>query len=158
MDNQLEFGFLEEKIPEETTVAELQALIKLLVEKREEIDEQKKVLSALNVVKDELEARVEKILEAQQLLKFHAGSHTVSISERSTYTFPKDPENAEMTRQYLIDNGMVSMLQVNSATWNAFMNSRKKECEERGEPEQNALIPGVDGPTKMTILSLRKGK
>lgn len=155
MDN---MNFFEEKPLSEVSVAELQAMVKELFEKRKEVEELEEVVKEKNAYVDGLKQKVLSILEAHNQDNFQvSGVGSVYRSTKMQVSYPKDPEQAAKFRQYLIDNGMESMLTLNHQTLNAFYKSKVSEAESQGLPIDNVL-PGISEPSVFVTIGMRKGK
>lgn len=158
MDEQLEFDFLAEKVPSSTTLSELQGSVEAMAKKRKEVAEQKIVLDNLNKELEALENSIKEILEAHNLSKFASDSGTVYVSNRYGVSFPKDPEKAQIFREYLKEQGMEGALTLNHQTLNSFVKTLLQNAEERGQAIAEVLPPGLDAPTVTQTLGFRKGK
>ena len=100
---------------------------------------------------------MQSILEATGRLKHETpGAGAISMVTKYQVNFPKDHEAAAQFRQYLMDNGMDSMLTMNHQTLNAFFKSKLEEAGEGADPSQ--VLPGIGTPEQRITLSMRKGK
>jgi hypothetical protein len=153
-----DMNFYEEKELSDVSVSELQEMIKVLFEKRKTVEDQEKITKELNAEVDALKQKVLGILEAHNLDNFNAsGVGSVYRTAKMQVSYPKDPEQAAKFRQYLIDNGMESMLTLNHQTLNAFYKSKVSEAESQGLPIADVL-PGVGEPSVYVTIGMRKGK
>jgi predicted RNase H-like nuclease (RuvC/YqgF family) len=150
------FGF-EEKPLNLTTIQELDSMVKTMFEKRAEVERLEDQASDLNKEVEKLKAKVMSILEATGRLNHDTpGVGKVTAVTKYQVSFPKDEENASKFRQYLLDNGMDSMLTLNHQTLNAFYKSKLEEAGEGADP--TSVLPGIGNPEARVTLSMRKGK
>ena len=154
--DEFNFGFSEKPL-NETTIAELDALVKRTFEVRAEYEKLKDEASEKHSLLESLQAQVQSILEATGRLKHETpGAGAISMVTKYQVNFPKDHEAAAQFRQYLMDNGMDSMLTMNHQTLNAFFKSKLEEAGEGADPSQ--VLPGIGTPEQRITLSMRKGK
>ena len=150
------FGFSEKPL-DQTTIQELDALVKRTFEVRAEHDALKDQAAEKHNELEMLQAKVQSILEATGRLNHDTpGVGKISMVTKYQVAFPKGEEEAAKFRQYLMDNGMESMLTMNHQTLNAFFKSKLEEAGEGADPSQ--VLPGIGAPEQRITLSMRKGK
>ena len=102
-----------------------------------------------------MQAKVQSVLEATGRLNHECpGVGKISMVTKYQVSYPKDPESAAQFRQYLVDNGMESMLTMNHQTLNGFFKSKLDELGEGADPTK--VLPGVGAPEQRVTLSMRK--
>lgn len=156
MNEEFNFGF-EEKPLDQTTIQELDNMVKKCFELRAEYETLKDQASEKHGEYEAMQAKVQSVLEATGRLKHETpGAGTISMVTKYQVSFPKDAENAAKFRQYLMDNGMDSMLTMNHQTLNGFYKSKLEEAGEGADPSN--VLPGIDSAEARVTLSMRKGK
>lgn len=154
--DEFNFGFSEKPL-DQTTIQELDAMVKLLFEKRAEYEDLEEQASEKNKEVEALKSKVMNILEATGRLNHETpGAGKISTVTKYQVSFPKDEVGAAKFRQYLVDNGMESMLTMNHMTLNAFFKSKLEEAGESADP--SSVLPGIGQPEARITLSMRKGK
>ena len=154
MEN-FDFGF--EKPMEETTIQELDAMVKKMFEMRAEAERLESEASEINKQVEGIKLKVMNILEATGRLNHETpGAGKVYTQTKYQVSFPKDEESANRFRTYLMENGMDSMLTMNHQTLNAFFKSKLEEAGEGADPSQ--VLPGVGAPEQRVVLAMKKGK
>lgn len=158
-EDHLSFGF-EEKPLDQTTIQELDALVKQMFDKRAEVERLEKEASEMNGQVELLKARVMGILEATGRLNHETpGCGKIYTQTKYQVSFPKDQESADLFRGYLMENGMDSMLTMNHQTLNAFFKSKVEEIEQGGgTPDLRQILPGIGEPDKRVVLAMKRGK
>ena len=152
----MNFGFSEKPL-DQTTIQELDAMVKKCFELRAEYEELKDKASEKHGEYETMQAKVQSILEATGRLNHNTpGAGTISMKTQYTVAFPKDSEKAAEFRKYLVDNGLDSMLTMNHQSLNAFFKSKLEEAGEGADPSQ--VLPGIGAPEQRITLSMRKGK
>lgn len=153
----MEFEFLQEKELSTTTIQELDAMVKKMFALRDEADELESKAKELKAECEEIKFKVMKVLEATNRSNHETpGAGKVYTQTKYSVTFPKDPEKAAQFRQYVLDNGLDSMLTVNHQTLNSFY---KQELERLGESADPASVfPGVGAPEQHVVLAMKRGK
>ena len=150
----ISFGF-EEKPLDQTTIAELDGMVKKCFELRAEYEALKDQASDKHAEFEAMQAKVQSILEATGRLNHECpGVGKISMVTKYHVSFPKDPDAAAEFRQYLMDNGMDSMLTMNHQTLNGFYKSKLEELGEGADPTR--VLPGVGAPEQRVTLSMRK--
>lgn len=150
-----DFGFT--KPLNETTITELDALIKALFEKRREAEELENKAKDLNAQAEGLKNQVMEILEATGRTKHETpGFGQVYTQTKYQVSFPKDHENAEKFRAYLRETGMESVLTMNHQSLNAFFKEKLEEAGEGADPR--GILPGIAEPQTRVVLAMKKGK
>lgn len=154
--DEFNFGF-EEKSLDQTTIAELDGMVKKCFELRAEYEALKDQSSEKYGEYEAMQAKVQSVLEATGRLKHETpGAGTISMKTQYNVAFPKDSERAAEFRKYLVDNGLDSMLTMNHQSLNAFYKSKLEEAGEGADPSQ--VLPGIGAPEQRVTLSMRKGK
>lgn len=152
----MDFGFAEKPL-DQTTIAELDGMVKKCFELRAEYEALKEKSSEKYGEYEAMQAKVQSILEATGRLNHSTpGAGTISMKTQYTISFPKDSEKAAEFRKYLVDNGLDSMLTMNHQSLNAFYKSKLEEAGEGADPSQ--VLPGIGAPEQRITLSMRKGK
>ena len=152
----MDFGFAEKPL-DQTTIAELDGMVKKCFELRAEYESLKEKSSEKYGEYEAMLAKVQSILEATGRLNHSTpGAGTISMKTQYTISFPKDSEKAAEFRKYLVDNGLDSMLTMNHQSLNAFYKSKLEEAGEGADPSQ--VLPGIGVPEQRITLSMRKGK
>jgi hypothetical protein len=153
-----EFSFgLEEKELSSTTIQELDAIVKDMFAKRDEAERLESEASELNKQVEALKAKVMSILEATGRMNHETpGAGKVYTQTKYQVSFPKEQEQADLFRSYLIENGMDSMLTMNHMTLNAFFKSKLEEAGENADPSR--VLPGIGAPEQRIILAMKRGK
>lgn len=150
----LTFGF-EEKPLDQTTIQELDNMVKKCFDLRAEYEAIKDQASAKHEEYEAMQAKVQSILEATGRLNHECpGVGKISMVTKYQVSFPKDPNDAAEFRAYLMENGMDSMLTMNHQTLNAFYKSALEELGEGADPTK--VLPGVGAPEQRVTLSMRK--
>ena len=120
----------------------------------EALEDQAKEISA---EVEAIKAKVMSILEATGRLNHETpGAGKVYSQTKYQVSYPKDGEDAAKFRQYLMDNGMESMLTMNHMTLNAFFKSKLEEAGEGADPSK--VLPGIGSPEARVVLAMKKGK
>lgn len=154
--DEFNFGF-EEKPLDQTTIQELDNMVKKCFELRAEYEALKDQASEKHGEYEAMQAKVQNVLEATGRLNHSTpGAGTISMKTQYTISFPKDSEKAAEFRKYLVDNGLDSMLTMNHQSLNAFYKSKLEEAGEGADPSQ--VLPGIGAPEQRITLSMRKGK
>jgi uncharacterized protein (DUF885 family) len=152
----MNFGF-EEKPLDQTTIQELDAMVKKCFELRAEYEALKQQASDKHSEYETMQYKVQNILEATGRLNHNTpGAGTISMVTKYQVSFPKDEESARRFRQYLVIHGMENMLTMNHQTLNAFYKSKLEELGEGADPAR--VLPGVGAPEQRVTISMRKGK
>lgn len=153
---ELNFGF-EEKPLDQTTIQELDAMVKKCFELRAEYESLKDQASEKHGEYECMQAKVQSILEATGRLNHETpGAGKISLVTKYQVSFPKDAESAAIFRQYLVDNGLDSMLTMNHQTLNGFYKSKLEELGDGADPTK--VLPGIETPEARVTVSMRKGK
>lgn len=153
---ELNFGF-EEKPLDQTTLSEIDAMVKKCFELRAEYDALKDQASEKHGEYEAMQAKIQSILEATGRLNHETpGAGKISLVTKYQVSFPKDSENAAKFRQYLVDNGLDSMLTMNHQTLNGFFKSKLEELGDGADPTK--VLPGIEAPEARVTVSMRKGK
>ena len=152
----MNFGFSEKPL-DQTTIAELDGMVRECFRLRAEYEALKDQASEKNGEYEIMQAKVQSILEATGRLNHSTpGAGTISMVTKYQVSFPKDAEKAAAFRKYLLDNGLDAMLTMNHPSLNAFFKSKLEEAGESANPSQ--VLPGIDNPEQRITLSMRKGK
>jgi hypothetical protein len=152
----MNFGFSEKPL-DQTTIAELDGMVRECFRLRAEYEALKDQASEKNGEYETMQAKVQSILEATGRLNHSTpGAGTISMVTKYQVSFPKDEENASKFRQYLIDNGMESYLIMNYQTLNGLYKSKKDELGDGADPTK--VLPGIETPEARVTVSMRKGK
>lgn len=152
----LTFGF-EEKPLDQTTIHELDAMVKQCFELRVEYEDLKDQASKKHDELEALQAKVQSVLEATGRLHHDSpGAGRISIVTKYQVSFPKEEEAARAFRSYLMDNGMETMLTMNHQTLNGFFKSKLEEAGDGADPSK--VLPGIGSPEARVTVSMRKGK
>lgn len=153
----MEFEFLQEKELSATTIQELDAMVKKMFALRDEADELESKAKELKSECEMVKHKVMEILEATNRTNHETpGAGKVYTQTKYQVTFPKEPEKAAQFRQYILDNGLDSMLTVNHQTLNSFY---KQELERLGEAaDPSSVLPGVGAPEQHVVLAMKRGK
>lgn len=155
MEN-ISFGF-EEKPLDQTTIAELDNLVKQCFQLRAEYEALKDQSSEKHGEYEALQAKIQNILEATGRLSHETpGAGRISLVTKYQVSYPKDSEKAAQFRQYLTDNGLESMLTMNHQSLNGFFKSKLDELGDGVDPTK--VLPGIDAPEARVSVSMRKGK
>lgn len=154
-----QFNFFEEKTLTDVSVAELQAMVRLLADYRVLEQEAKDAYSRKAEQVTELEQKVLSVLEAHNMKNFNVdGVGTVYASEKFQVSYPKDPVKAAQFRAFCLSNGFENMLTVNHQTLNSQFKARKEELELQGLlREVSDVFPGVEEPKVYRTIGFRKG-
>jgi predicted nuclease with TOPRIM domain len=154
--DEFNFGF-EEKPLDQTTIQELDTMVKQCFALRAEYDELKDKASEKHSEYEALQAKIQNILEATGRLNHETpGAGKITLVTKSQVSFPKDEVNAAKLRQYLLDNGMDSMLTMNHQSLNGFFKSKLEELGDGADPTK--VLPGIESPEARVTVSMRKGK
>lgn len=154
--DEMNFGF-EEKPLDQTTIQELDAMVKRCFELRTEYETLKDQSAEKYHELEAMQAKIQSVLEATGRLKHDTpGAGSISMKTQYAISFPKDSERAAEFRKYLMDNGLDSMLTMNHQSLNAFYKSKLEEAGEGADPSQ--VLPGIGAPEQRVTLSMRKGK
>lgn len=154
--DELNFGF-EEKPLDQTTLAEIDAMVKRCFELRSEYEALKDQASEKHGEYEAMQMKIQNILEATGRLNHETpGAGKISLVTKYQVSFPKDGENAAKFRQYLVDNGLDSMLTMNHQTLNGFFKSKLDELGDGADPTK--VLPGIEAPEARVTVSMRKGK
>lgn len=154
--DELNFGFSEKPL-NETTIQELDAMVKKCFELRSEYEALKDAASQKHDEYEIMQFKIQNILEATGRLNHNTpGAGTISVVTKYQVSFPKDAENAAKFRQYLMDNGMDSMLTMNHQSLNGFYKSKLEELGDGADPTK--VLPGIEAPEARVTVSMRKGK
>ena len=154
--DELNFGFSEKPL-DQTTIQELDGLVKQCFTLRTEYEELKDKASEKHGEYESIQAKVQSILEATGRLNHETpGAGKISLVTKYQVSFPKDAENAARFRQYLMDNGLDSMLTMNHQTLNGFYKSKLEELGDGADPTK--VLPGIESPEARVTVSMRKGK
>jgi hypothetical protein len=153
---EMNFGF-EEKPLDQTTIQELDAMVKKCFELRSEYEALKDQASEKHNEYEAMQGKIQSILEATGRLNHDTpGAGKISLVTKYQVSFPKDSENAAKFRQYLMDNGLDSMLTMNHQSLNGFFKSKLEELGDGADPTK--VLPGIDSPEARVTVSMRKGK
>lgn len=127
----------------------LEELFKKYFDYRELRDQMKAEMADLQAKLDDLEAGILDGLDAAGKTNWELPDAKFHISEKCSFTIPKDPDKMEALRQHLERQGLRDMLTVNSAKLNSWANQ---------EVASNPLvqIPGLELPTTYKQLNMRK--
>lgn len=156
MDQQL--NFFEEKELSQTSLTELQDMVKKYAHLRKEKEALAKQASDKEAQIDEMEAKIMSVLEASNMEKFPVpGIGTVYTSERFQVSFPKDAEQAATLRAFCMEHGLANELTINHQRLNAIYKARKEERNLKGEMSLDDILPGVGEPRVFKSIGLRKG-
>lgn len=154
--DEFNFGF-EEKPLDQTTIQELDGMVKKCFQLRAEYEALKDQASEKHGEYEAMQAKVQNVLEATGRLKHETpGAGTISLVTKYQVSFPKDSEDAAKFRQYLMDNGLDSMLTMNHQTLNGFFKSKLEEAGDGADPSK--VLPGIGNPEARVTVSMRKGK
>jgi hypothetical protein len=156
MNEEFNFGFSEKPL-DQTTIQELDNMVKQCFALRAEYEAMKDAASEKHAEYEAMQAKVQSVLEATGRLNHSTpGAGTISMSTRYQVSFPKEEEAAAAFRKYLMDNNMESMLTMNHQTLNGFFKSKLEEAGEGADPSK--VLPGIGSPEARITLSMRKGK
>lgn len=147
----------EEKPLSELTLKEVEDIAKTYREKREEIDQQKQVLSALEEERKALERKLVSILEGNQKSSYDSAVGRISLGYRTSIRVPQGDDRAEFFN-YLREKGVFEeMITVNSQTLNAFYKQEEQLAREEGRGME-FHIPGIkaEAISMHPVISLRK--
>lgn len=154
-----EFNFFEEQDLTKIQMGEMENLLKLLFDKRKEIEADEDLIKAKNAELDSLKQKVLSILDANGKKNFDSQYGKVYSQTKFQVSMPKDPNRAAALRAYFAKKGMEDVLTVNHMTLNAIFNSIVEEKETLGEAiDLKEILPGVDEPTARVVLAMKKGK
>jgi hypothetical protein len=152
----LTFGF-EEKPLDQTTIQELDGMVKKCFELRTEYEDLKDLASQKHDELEAMQAKIQSVLEATGRLNHETpGVGRISVVTKYQVSFPKEEEAAASFRKYLVDNGMESMLTMNHQTLNGFFKSKLEEAGDGADPSK--VLPGIGSPEPRVTVSMRKGK
>ncbi len=152
----MELNFFEEKELSAVSISELQGMVRNLASKNIAIDEIESQAKAMRAEADELKQKILSVLAEHNMKSFKVdGVGTVGTINRYSVKWPKDPEHAAKTRQWLIDQGMESMLNLNHMTLNSLYKDQAAQAEGEGR-SPIGVIPGLGEPEVQPILSFRK--
>lgn len=154
-----QINFFEEKPLADTSIAELQAMVKQLAEMRVIETDRRGELSDYSTQVEQLEQRILGVLEAHNLKSFKVeGIGNVYTSDKLQVSFPKDPEQAEMLRAFLLKEGLGTALTINHQTLNSMYKARKEELLLQGDIfDFSGVLPGVAEPKVYKTIGFRKG-
>jgi hypothetical protein len=143
--------------PQEITVEELDELVRDLFRQRATIEGMQAKVTDENKKLAELEAKAVKYLKALNRKEYKCPAGTISVNPKWRFNLPQGEENWAAFKEHLKREGLFDqMLSINSNTYNAYVNSRRQEAEEKGEFHWE--IPGVPEGKLFEALSVRKGK
>lgn len=134
-------------------IKELQELVKVYDDARNDYDEKRRISSKAYEEYKEKEAKIIAAMEENDMDKvFIKGVGTLSTVHKLVYRTPKTPEAKRKLFDHLEEfygkDFLESIVQINSQTLNKLCN----EMTEQGELE----IAGLDEPTSVVSLSRRK--
>lgn len=159
MEEQNLFDFLEEKAFSDLKIGELDAIVKSLFDKRQEIEADEEKVSEKKKELEILKVKLLAILEAHGKKGYDSPFGKIEKREEPQVTWPKDPDKAKLTKQWCIEHGFDDSLTMNSRTFNsvykAELESKKMEDE---SVDLDSIIPGVEKPTIRETLVMKKGK
>lgn len=137
------------------TVEELKEWIAQAFKEREVVEAKKDELKACEAVLDEIEKRILTTLEALNLRSFKTEFGNVETRRRESVRVPQGDRREEFFN-YLKERGIFdAMITVNSQTLNGWY---KAESENAMKESKMLIIPGIEMPTAITTLVLKKTK
>jgi hypothetical protein len=120
----------------------------------EEISKKRGELKLLTDSEEKLERKIMGILEDTGLKSFKSPYGTVTLANRFSVKFPKEPEVKKDLETWLRErNVFEGMWSVNYATLNSFF---KAEMEAAERENRMVDVPGLE-PTSESYLQFRKG-
>jgi len=141
----------------EITVAEMDALIQKMVQKREEIRLHKEIGSKLNAELEAMEYQAALFLKESERESYRSPFGTVYTINRWSVQTPKSDEDKIAFFNYLKERGLdLKYMSVNSNALNSFYNAEMEAAKEQGTI-MDFRIPGISEPTLTISTGLRKG-
>ena len=138
----------------EHTLSELNEWVDNLYNYKIQIEVKNNELKALQKLEDECKANILTVLEDSGLKSFKARMGTVSVSNRFSVKFPKEPEVKAALENWLKERNIFDgMWSINFATLNSFFKAEAEAAEREGRLVD---VPGLE-PTHDKIISFRKG-
>lgn len=140
------------------TIDSLEAMAKSLVDKRQEVEEKRKIYSEANAELDILEGNAVAILKEIGKKSYKSEFGTVTRTEKWRVTLPNTPEKRAEFFQFLKEKDLFDkLISVNSNTLNSLYMEEWASAKERN-PEEAVFfsMPGIDEPKLQETLSFRK--
>lgn len=139
----------------DVTVFELNAICQKAFELREIIDDIKENLKEAQENYDSVENELLDMLDALGLKSFKSPLGSVETRRRESVKIPQGPAKDEFFN-YLKERGQFdALITVNSQTLNSWY---KEESAEAIKNQKMLVIPGLEAPTMMMSLALKKNK
>lgn len=141
------------------STADLDAAVKAMLDKKEEVDQVAKLKKSLTEQYEKLESTVMEMLQSAGKQKYFVeGYGTASIVARTSVSFPKDHASKQKFFTYLREKGgsglLYEMTTVNYQSLNSYY---KQELEALPEEDRSGFkLPGIPEPTAQQYLRFTK--
>jgi predicted ribosome quality control (RQC) complex YloA/Tae2 family protein len=140
------------------TVVQFEKLCEELTRQRAAYDDKAEELKEEGKKLQEMENKILMCLKELELDSYKSKHGTVSITHRTSFTVPKDPEAKAAFFEYLRDRGVYdSLVTVNSQTLNSFCKAELEAAIEEGRG-LDFQIPGIGEHKVFESISFRKAK
>lgn len=137
------------------TIEELENKAKELADLKGRKDIIKLDLKVIDDALEKLENEYLALLQEAEIASYKSKHGTITICNRFSVKFPKELDQRESFAKWAKEQGIYEELfTVNSQTLNSLYKKEKELAEEKGE--LFFRLPGIDDPTIMTYLSVRK--
>lgn len=148
------------------TVEELDELCRAYKKSRDEYDAAKEVSDAAYAERERLQGKVVEAMELAGKSKYVVeGVGTLYFNDKMSVRVPKDIESKKTLFKFLLDKYGPTVywdkVSIHSATLNSFYNQELEafnEASKAGNINGDFNFPGVEAPTAMRSLGLRKEK
>lgn len=136
------------------SLEKLESLFQKFYQYRELKDQLEKEVKDINQNIGELESEILTLLDQSGKKNWELPEAKFYVSEKESYTNPKDPEKMKEFRTYLFENGLEDMLTVHSMKLNSWAHEEMESAKARGDAFFK--IPGLDLPTTYKKLNMRR--
>lgn len=151
----LEATMVEEKPMSEVSVQELEAMIQLYAQQKDDVEHAEEEVKRLKALKTNTEKRLLAFMEEFDKTSYRSTWGTLVRSGRYSWKTPKTPESREAFFGYLKERGVFDgLISVNSNTLASFAKQEMEAAVERQDID--FAIPGLDDPTYTERVALRK--
>jgi hypothetical protein len=135
------------------TLAEINTLVDNLYDYKIQIEVKNNELKAIQELEAQCKANIMAVLEDSGLKSFKARAGTVSVSNRYSVKFPKEPAVKKKLETWLRKRNIYQgMWTINFATLNSFFKAEVEAAEREGRLVD---VPGLE-PTHDKIIAFRK--
>ena len=136
------------------SLEQLEDLFQKFYSQRELKEQLERELKEINFTLSELEGKILEGLEVAGKSNWELPEAKFHITERSSFSNPKDPDRVSEFRKYLFDQGLEDMLTVHSQKLNSWANQEFENAKVRGDV--HFKIPGLELPISTRKITMRR--